>query len=404
MQQVKLDSFLGMNNLLPDTQLLDEEQQKRYVHDARNVDFTDKGTVRRRTGYTKVLDGACHSVFTGADMTLVVRNGQLCRVHKRFDTWSTAPLVDVQGRLSYAPVDDTVYASDGHTLWAVTAATCVEATQLAPQALTAAPIQGGLQPARYRFVCTAVDSAGIESGASAEAVLDLSMRGGISLSAHGGTGTLRVYMTEPDGDVLYYLRDMQANETLEVQSPPYLVEQCPTLGMEPLPAGTVLRYIAGRMYSVRGKVLYMSRPYAPTLYDPINDWLQFEDEITLVADADDGVYIAADKTYFLPYDQSGLREVLPYGALHGGAVQSQDGSLLWFSEAGAVQAKAGGQVNNIQHDKTEVQAAHDSHAAQMVTEQGGMRQYVACQPKTGDAIGVAQVGGFFHIRSEKGGA
>ena len=62
MKSVHIGPFLGMNNQLPQTQY-NVPDEGDFVRDARNVDILDSGTLRRRSGYTKLLDGRFSSLY-----------------------------------------------------------------------------------------------------------------------------------------------------------------------------------------------------------------------------------------------------------------------------------------------------------------------------------------------------
>ena len=83
---------------------------------ARDVVLDDSGQISRRRGFTQVVSGDAHSLFSGTGITLVVLNGSLCALHPDY---STAVLVTGVGSdpskglapLSYAQVGPTVYYS-----------------------------------------------------------------------------------------------------------------------------------------------------------------------------------------------------------------------------------------------------------------------------------------------------
>ena len=80
MKSVHIGPFLGMNNQLPQTQY-NVPDEGDFVRDARNVDILDSGTLRRRSGYTKLLDGRFSSLYAMGSTALCVHDGYLCRVN-----------------------------------------------------------------------------------------------------------------------------------------------------------------------------------------------------------------------------------------------------------------------------------------------------------------------------------
>ena len=97
MKSVHIGPFLGMNNQLPQTQYTVPDEGD-FVRDARNVDILDSGTLRRRSGYTKLLDGRFSSLYAMGSTALCVHDGHLCRVNALPDgQWNTVQLCPVRG-------------------------------------------------------------------------------------------------------------------------------------------------------------------------------------------------------------------------------------------------------------------------------------------------------------------
>lgn len=95
-------------NLLPDG----------TVQDALNVDFDKQGFAHRRTGYTKRSDGvAMHSAWSGSNVSFIVNQGNLCSVDSALAL--TVLRAGIAGKVSYAEVGNTVYASDGFVFLAI---------------------------------------------------------------------------------------------------------------------------------------------------------------------------------------------------------------------------------------------------------------------------------------------
>ena len=96
MKPARLGPFLGMNNQLPQTQYRVPDEGD-FVRDARNVDILDSGTLRRRSGYTKLLDGRFSSLYAMGSTALCVHDGHLCRVNALPDgQWNTVQLCPVR--------------------------------------------------------------------------------------------------------------------------------------------------------------------------------------------------------------------------------------------------------------------------------------------------------------------
>ena len=66
----------------------------------------------------------------------------------------------------------------------------------------------------------------------------------------------------------------------------------------PLPAGQRIAYYRGRLYVAKGKVLYISDALCDH-YDIRTGFRVFENDITMVREVDNGIYVADSKTWFL---------------------------------------------------------------------------------------------------------
>lgn len=387
MKTVKLGPFLGMNNQLPPTQLKQDGQSVDrlgdYVRDAVNVDVLDSGTLRRRAGYEKLLDGECHSLYTSGDLVLLVRNGELGIPDRTATGWGFLAMCDVRGPVSYTTQGKVVYASDGNSIWQVhDGKHLIEHNIPVPQQPTLiAGVAGAMVAGLYRVVCTYVRPDGQESAASDETVIQVADNSVLTIRAPTRSvqngWAVRVYMTPANGDEFYHAGDTQPRQELNVAVFTSTGATCQTRGLYPMPAGGIIRVYSGRLYVARGNVLYTSRPYAYALHDPVRGFFQFEKDITLLEAVEDGLYVCAGKTWFIPKDLSAMREVLPYGSMPGAGAHAPDGSAVyWFSERGAVRAGNGGEVQAI-HDRTvAIPDVKDGCVAQVVREVDGVAQLV----------------------------
>ena len=395
MKSVHIGPFLGMNNQLPQTQY-NVPDEGDFVRDARNVDILDSGTLRRRGGYTKLLDGRFSSLYAAGRIALCVHDGHLCRINALSDgQWSTTQLCQVRGTtVSYALVGEQVFCTDGYGVWRYAGMAVIHNAVAAPQAPLVEMSTGGLPEGAYRFLCTRVRAFGEESaaGASAEAILDGSS--GVTVTVDNTPDwpdeRLCLYMTTANGEVFYRVAYVNAGETVTVASMPDLHGACQTTDLAPMPAGDIIRFFGGRLFTAKGPVLNSSRPYAHGLHHPEEDFFQFPQAITKVETVTDGMFICADRTWFMSSDFASMREVLPYGAIKGDAARMPDGSLCWTTPRGIVQAMPGGEIRNIQEGKVKVDINTDTTAGTTLIERDGLQQVVSTRLVRGSnsAMGV----------------
>jgi hypothetical protein len=151
-----------------------------------------------------------------------------------------------------------------------------------------------------------------------------------------------------------------------------------TLLLRPMPAGDVVRWLNGRLYVAAGDTVYYSEPYAPTLFNPARNYILFPSTISMLETCQNGLYVAADQTYWLGGDPSGasLDPVLPYGAVPGSSVQSPvKNECFWMSVRGLVRGDQNGVATNLQEAFVAVEPAQAGST--LFREQDGVRQVLS---------------------------
>jgi hypothetical protein len=145
------------------------------------------------------------------------------------------------------------------------------------------------------------------------------------------------------------------------------------------PAGSLLEYHNGRIYIASGNVLWSTEPLRYGCVNPASGFTLFSQPISVVQAVSDGLYVCADKTYFL----SGIdtpdvrqREVLPYGAVYGtGTALPNYDAVSWFSHQGLVFGARNGELLNLMQDRVAV--SKYASGTMQVRELNGLRQIVA---------------------------
>ena len=129
-------------------------------------------------------------------------------------------------------------------------------------------------------------------------------------------------------------------------------------------AGHLLEYFKNRLYVARGSVLWFSDPMYFNSVDMRKNFKQFSGYITMIKAVDDGIFISADKTYFMSGrspDDFSLHVVADYKAIIHTAVRvdgSQIGEddisgdvIVWTSEKGLCLGANGGSFKNLTSKK-----------------------------------------------------
>lgn len=370
-ETVTVGPWLGMNNRLPDTRLSSEDGA--FLRNAVNVDLSAAGTARRRAGTTRVTPGAdCHSLWSDGAALYFVDYDTLYR-----DGAPLATGLPPWQRLSYTTTPRGAVCSNGATMRWLDGFTPfgTEPPRYAPL-LSASP-GGSLPRGVYQIALAAVGEDGELSGTTVPQAVDVPADGLLELSSLPAAQTVVVYMTPPNGDVLFAAATVQ-QASLVFSALPAFGARCQTLLLRPMPAGQIVRHHNGRLLSAKDNTLYYSEPYALTLHNPQRGYVSFPAPITLVEPCGDSVFVAADKTYYLrgEISQAVLDEVLPYRAVAGtGSTVPHSKEVWWMSERGMVLGTPDGQVQNLQDKNVAVDPA--TVGAALYRERDGVRQMLA---------------------------
>lgn len=361
------------------------------LREALNVDLSDAGKPRRRAGYTKVYaDTLCHSVFTVPGMTVFVANGVLKRLNPDYTVTELQAGLDPQRFVSYDFVDGVLYwmngAQAGRVLPSGTAAPWWVPGP-AGEPLVAASSVGGLDAGSYQVAVTFEDAGGRESGAGLATVVSVPAGGGISLASipQGDADTVNVYLSAANGHTLYLHRALPMGLTSAHLGVGVRGRPLETQFLDPLPSGQILRHFYGRMLSAAGSTLFYSEAFRPGLCRLSRNYLQYPEPITVVQPVVDGVFVVADKTYFvqaLGTPEQAQATVDDTGGVLGTGLrvdasyfnlQEVSGDIgCWFGAEGLVLGLPGGQVLRM----TEGRLALDAYGrgASLARRKDGIQQ------------------------------
>lgn len=297
--------FSGINNVLPPERLVPGRTTP--LATATDIDIGLDGELRRRAGYSEVLD-TCHKNLWQADgfMLATVDGGDLVAIAPNGDRTTIYPSLGV-ARVWYCNLPDgrTAFSNglicgltDGatYTTWGVPLPAGVgEATDVA----------GSLFPGKYTYLLTHVRlSDGMEGGAEASLPVDLT--GGIVLTGLPVLAghKLNVYLTQHNGDVGFFAGSTTTAAFAFTGANDALVMPLRTDDLGPAPAGIAPALWRSRVLTAVGPVLYASLPNRWELFDPRRDFKQFGADITLVQPVDGGIWVGTtEELAFLAGDQ-----------------------------------------------------------------------------------------------------
>lgn len=343
-RDVGIGTLLGLNNRLPITQLevsLGRGATAAWLRLAKNIDLNSKGFLRSRKGFSLSVAGNWHSLWADERDAYGVFNGDLVHTnHRTIARTVVAPGVGAS-RMSYARLPDgMVYWTNGTRIGRLAGAVARELVTPAPNPVPiATATAGGLPAGRYQVCFTAIGPDG-ESASTEPVQIQLPDGGGIAFA--GLAANTLVYATGPDGEVF---NEVAGGDYL---SPSNDGAVCDTFMLDTMPAGHALAHYKGSLLVARGPWLYISEAYRYGLFNLGRGFIPFPAPISVVQPFDDGLYVCADQTYWIPGDplNSTPVAVLPYGALPGSATYDpQRKTAYWQGEQGAVIAKSGGVVS-----------------------------------------------------------
>lgn len=395
-KEIKVFKFpAGLNNVSGENGAPEGSARK-----ALNVDISKSGDPRRRVGYTKLLDlASAHSLFSNGSITLLVTNSLLTRLWP--DSMNTQTVAPVNGLISYSDIDGVIYYTDGDVLMRVLPdgthkRAWVPNPPGAPTVGTAAA--GSLRPGTYQIAITNISDTGEESGADIGTSITIDA-GGIQLTdipQSADAAAVRLYMTVANGDILYAQGDIPMGTSSATVGAHHLGRKLETQFAEPMPAGHILCHHYGRLYSAVDDMLVYSEALRPGLTRLMDNYFPpFPERIKIVLHHTTGIFVVADKTYFLSGgnpEQMTISEVSPLSGVEGtGAdvsasilgIEAHGTAPTWFSDNGTVVGGPGGVVIPLMESKVAV-GEYGSGAA-LYREENGIRSLVTALQDKGDA-------------------
>lgn len=383
---VDLSPFLGINNRVPDESLARVERGRRvgnYLRNAVNVDITNAGTLKRRTGRERRVECSdAHSLWGMNSEETYYVDGTTLYLYPRTQvrTGLTRGM-----RVSFAadPRGGAIWSNGveiGRVVGGQSSPLGISAPNPAPS--VSAGSGGGLPAGKYMVAVCSESSAGEQSAPAGPYQIDVPQGGRITVSGLGGRSA--VYMSPQNGDELYRVATASSSHT--IHSLPTFGAVCSTLGLQSMPPGQIVRWHNGRLLVASGSMLYVSEPYAPALFNPLRGFIPLPDRITVLEPCGDGVFIATrEATYRLSGADaldSQLSDLLPYGAVEGTAKKSPwMKSVAWFSSNGLVIGSEDGSISNPQEDNVAVGSAE--YGATLYRESDGMSQVVCALFQSG---------------------
>lgn len=152
----------------------------------------------------------------------------------------------------------------------------------------------------------------------------------------------------------------------------------------PMPAGQHIAHHSGRLLVGVGSAVIYSEPFTPHLRDEAKGFELFPAPITCLVAVEGGVFVVADKTYFIAggFPAQAVRAVFDYGAPDQQPSYREDGGAHWMSGKGVVSVTSSGEISNLQESRVALSA--DGAAATLYREADGMETIIAALASPSD--------------------
>lgn len=350
MLKPRRDTFTGSNNIAKPERL-----PEGAVVEAVNLDFTVGGKAELRTGFELVGEFTdVRALFDMGDDLALVADDKLVRITPRGNTelanLSGGPVAACwhNDELFINTLNESLRVGRDVKPWAIEA-----------PVFDIEVVAGNFPAGIYQVAVTAVQ--GVESGAL-PMIVRLDEGQGIRVNVTDDRDC-RLYCSVVNGSTLY-LQGI-AYDTNLLGLPYDDSERLTTNALYRLPFCEQLASHGAMIVGAWGRYLFYTRPMMPHLHNPESDFLQFPAPVSVVISVDSGLFVCADKTYFITgLGSAELNQAtrLEFGAVRGSAVLLPDGSATWFSEYGQVVGRKDGSIELINRDSYAPETAQQGSA------------------------------------------
>ena len=380
-----LGPFAGLNNRLPDYALGATKAHGAYLSAAENVDLDNSGHLRlRRAGALVQALSAPHSL--SPDGAYLVRGGILYTITLPTYSETLVKVLSNDSPVSWVELNGDLYYSNGVDCGRIHSGVHSPMAFTTPDAPTTSEVAGSLFAGAYQVAVSYaryVDGVLVEEGGVSASSNPQVTLGGLRVTLPAPTPYAthaNVYVSTVNGSVPL----LQAAVLLSLGHVDITMH---TLGREsnqryedPLPAGKLFLF-NGCLCSFDGSNVYEGSPFRPGYYLPAEGRIPFPDTVSNVVPAQNGVYVVADKTYWLSGPRMTttemIQDVLPYGGVPGTAFVVPQKSLYgWFGDKGFVLGGPQGEVQAVMTETVDVTLPVSGVSA--VFEDRGYRRVVSC--------------------------
>lgn len=388
MKTVPLGPFLGINNrLLPFA--LHVDKQGDFLLAADNVDVDNSGRVRSRVCGERLVEmtGAHSLQMVSETAGYLVRSSVLYAITMPVYAETLVKILATDDDVRYLNVAGEWHYSNGTDMGRLENTTAYPIGIPTPVSPTATLISGGLLTGKYlvatshcrKSASVLLEEGGISPFLSVERTTTGGFRVALPAAVAGATH-INIYLSACNGSLSYLLATVAAGTaTYDVVALPGGREANGRIEA-PLLAGRLFEH-NGRLCSFSGKDVCIGSPHRPGYFLPAEGRLHFPENVSIAISAQTGVFLAADKTYWIPGDlgnvQGQIVDVLPYGAVPGTEFTIPDSpDVGWFGAMGPVIANTQGQAVAVTNDQIDLSPPTSGFSTVLTSR--GYQRVVSC--------------------------
>lgn len=410
---VPLREFKGLNNI-------DRPQRTdpKYLKEIENLDVSDRGALEKRYGFVKLFDGSFHSLWSDGNKNAYMikagvatpgMDGEIVRMLANEQLQQTG--IAVSGAVAFDTEGQNVYFTSNDRTGVFDSSGVFRNWGLEiPNPSPNIQVGAGLLPeGDYQVAITYVDSFGRESGADAAHLVTIGNNQAILLSGFpvptdSAIVAINIYCSPQNGSRMYLIRSIPIGTAQYPIHDVFGVYPIKTDDVYPAPTGHLVRYAHSRMWVASGNVLYFSDAMSYDWFHLGMNAYQFEARIRAIMPVQDGVWVAADKLYYLQGREAekmsrSIKEnaVAVEGtdvAISGGylALDNTPAGLKWLitTDLGVFALYDDGLSINLTSRNVEYPKA--DHGTAAFVRKGGRRMYLSILKKLGVSTTTAAVG------------
>lgn len=395
---------LGINNIEPETALPEGALRK-----AKNIDLHNDGSSAVRRGFTQIYSGTPRNLFKR-----FFAEGDKIKYLEEDNTATEIALTYQDSKISYVDINNSTCYTDGVVNGVLhpdgSHSFGISTPKNAPS--LQAVSNGSLSAGIYQVTAAYIDQdTGEVSGTPTSNTIEIQDGQAIEVNQIPQSNTdvdVIIYATT-NGGTVFYEQKITLKGTTETTirlisiSEPFDSKQ----NLDTLPSGHLIAYYRSMIYIANENILWYSEPYQFSLCDLKENFYQFPERITICLSVEDGLYIVADKAYFLSFNTHAEAQLIE---VHGSKAVENTGLIIngddltlqtkysgkvayWFSSDGPIVGLPGGQVELLTEKVFAVDDYTDKVGTSLYSEYNGIKQVVSTMPSGGPASEMASTDG-----------